>query len=324
MPSTNPRLARLWRVPWAEACALALLVGTSALADGRDQALEADALFEKARALLKAGHAEDACPLLEKSHKLDPALGTLLNLADCNERIGKLASAYLLFNEAKAWADRTREHVRSAAAAEHLAALRSRLSWLALSADDPPPALTVRVNEATIALGPTAQSVPVDSGEITVIATCDGYERFTSTLRVGTAQTVAVVIPHLRSMGATAAGAARAESLPRATGAVQPPTAVPPRALEVERSRSSSGPVSAIAGGAVASVSAVIGLGWSFATYQRLAAQQPGQINASSPTVTRGDFDALRVVYPVSWVAAVVGVAALVAGTIWWLWGTSL
>src|SRR4051812_18222858 len=75
-------------------------------------AQQAEALFQRARALLKADVPNEACPLLEKSHTLDPALGTLMNLADCEERTHHLVAAYMHFNDAAAWAERTHESQR--------------------------------------------------------------------------------------------------------------------------------------------------------------------------------------------------------------------
>src|SRR5687768_12791848 len=58
-------------------------------------------LFEEGRAELQAGRPDAACKKFEQSIRKDPrAVGTLLNLALCNERQGKIASALALFVEA--------------------------------------------------------------------------------------------------------------------------------------------------------------------------------------------------------------------------------
>lgn len=43
---------------------------------------------------MKRGDAVAACPMFAESQKLDPAPGTLLNLSECEERIGKLMDAW--------------------------------------------------------------------------------------------------------------------------------------------------------------------------------------------------------------------------------------
>ena len=59
---------------------------------------EADHLFDEGRALLAKGNADAACTKFEQSIAKDPrAVGTLLNLALCNERRGKVATALRLF-----------------------------------------------------------------------------------------------------------------------------------------------------------------------------------------------------------------------------------
>lgn len=53
----------------------------------------ADALFREARDLVQAGKIAQACPKFAESYRLDPAPGTLYNLAECEEKDGKIASS---------------------------------------------------------------------------------------------------------------------------------------------------------------------------------------------------------------------------------------
>jgi hypothetical protein len=53
----------------------------------------ADELFVRARGLMKTGDCAGALPLLERSHGLEPTLGTRLNMAMCEARLGKLTQA---------------------------------------------------------------------------------------------------------------------------------------------------------------------------------------------------------------------------------------
>lgn len=82
------------------ALAVVLLAGV-ARAQPTDVA-KADTLFREGRALMKNGDYETACPKLEESYRLDPAAGTGINLGDCFEKQGKVASALLAYQAARA------------------------------------------------------------------------------------------------------------------------------------------------------------------------------------------------------------------------------
>jgi hypothetical protein len=75
------------------ACAAISMVSAVALADTPDPAA-AEALFREGRERAEAGDWGKACPLFVESNRLDFALGTSMNLAACEEHIGKIASAW--------------------------------------------------------------------------------------------------------------------------------------------------------------------------------------------------------------------------------------
>ena len=79
-------------------------IGTTqaAFAQPVDSPLAAEDLFQRGTALMTAQAYTEACPMLAESYRLDPAGGTLQNLAVCYERQGKWASAYTRFQELRA------------------------------------------------------------------------------------------------------------------------------------------------------------------------------------------------------------------------------
>lgn len=70
-----------------------------------DNRKKADALFKQGKKLMADKRYADACEAFEKSQKLDPAIGTLLNAAKCYEEWGKLGRAYLAYQAAEKMAN---------------------------------------------------------------------------------------------------------------------------------------------------------------------------------------------------------------------------
>jgi hypothetical protein len=113
---------------WAAAAAVVGLLGPRpALAD---DSKEADETFHAGRALLKDKRYADACPKFEESERQDPASGTLLALAYCQELSGLLATSWTNYIAAAELAEREGHTDRQAAATERAQALAARLSKL--------------------------------------------------------------------------------------------------------------------------------------------------------------------------------------------------
>jgi hypothetical protein len=154
----------------ARALALALALSLphlalvpSARADGG--ASLAESLFEQGLAAMNGGDLERACRLFAESQRADPGGGTLLNLALCHERAGRLATAWAHYKEALSAARRDARVDRIAFAEEHIEALEPRLPRLAVGIEDPAP--DMRGTLDGVALPSVAWGVvsPVDPGE---------------------------------------------------------------------------------------------------------------------------------------------------------------
>ena len=93
-------LASRWRcsryTAGAALSAYLLLAPSPARAD----ALTAEALFQSGREAMEKGDARTACERFQESYRLDPTAGTALNLGNCRERLGQLASAWQRYEEA--------------------------------------------------------------------------------------------------------------------------------------------------------------------------------------------------------------------------------
>lgn len=154
----------------AALCGFLLLFAATVSAQARDPAA-AEAMFLQGRQALASGDYQAACPKFAESQRLDPAAGTLMNLAACEEKIGKLASAWQHWKEAID--SLARDDNRIAFARSRVDDLEKHLSWLAvaLAPGTDPRAVVMR---DSVELGKASQGVPlpVDPGDhsVTVIA----------------------------------------------------------------------------------------------------------------------------------------------------------
>ena len=139
------------------------LIGLFLAADVHAQsaAATAEQLFRDANALLAKGQTHDACTKFAESQKLDPQLGTLLNLATCHEKEGKAATAWSEFSELVDQAGRQQDKKRLTYG--KVAELDSQLPHLQLRV----PAGTAELRLDGVVLGEGAWSslLPVDPGD---------------------------------------------------------------------------------------------------------------------------------------------------------------
>lgn len=154
------------------AALLGALAPRTALAQARDPA-GAEALFREGRALSDAGDIAGACAKFRESDRLDPALGTTFNIADCEERLGRLARAWTLFDEVSQRLPAADK--RRAVAQKRAAALEPRLPKLSIRLAAGAPEGT-RVVRDGVELGSASHgsALPVDPGEHVVVVSAPG------------------------------------------------------------------------------------------------------------------------------------------------------
>jgi len=139
----------------------------------------AETLFFTARGMMEAGRYAEACGKLTESYRLDAAAGTLLNLAVCNQKIGKIASAWGEFRDAQAEARRMNRADREKLATDSIAAIQPELPFLAINV--PPLVRVIRGFEITrngVPLQGAAwdTELPVDPGDVEVVERAPGYK----------------------------------------------------------------------------------------------------------------------------------------------------
>jgi hypothetical protein len=174
----------------------------------------AESLFTDARRLMQAGDYEHACPKLEASRRLEPALGTTLNLGDCYDKLGRTASAWAEFKSAAAEAQKAGDAVRKTTALERAAALEPKLSRLQINVADP--GVSVLRNGDPVSAAVLGSAIPVDPGSYELEARAPGKVAWSQDVVVrGAGALVQVDIPAL----ADDAGAP-AEGLPAPAGPI--------------------------------------------------------------------------------------------------------
>lgn len=189
-------------------------------ADKPDPQVEkADQLFAEARALMQSNLSE-ACKKFDESLRYNPAaIGTLLNVALCDEKLGRIASAVVKFTEAR---DRSREqglpeHLR--ASEDHLAVLVPQVPHLAIRLTQPLPETKVLVDDQVYALTALGD-IPIDPGEHVVVVSAPDRLPHRATLVIAPAERKAIVIPALERVVTVTSSRRRIGQIATLTGGV--------------------------------------------------------------------------------------------------------
>ena len=140
------------------------------------QSADAEALFRDGRALIKKGDLAGGCDKLAASEHIESSVGTLLNLGDCREKLGKMASAWAAFRKAEAMAQRAgTDEKRRAEAARRAGLLEPKLSNIVVIVAHPIPELVVRRDDEVVDPATLGTPLPVDAGKVTISAEAPGY-----------------------------------------------------------------------------------------------------------------------------------------------------
>lgn len=179
------RLGATW-VATLGACVALLGVAAPSHAEpsGAERAA-AESLFQSATSAMNAGNFAAACEKFEGSLQLDAALGTMMRLGDCYDRVGKSASAWAMFHDAESLAHTRDEAAREQMATERIADLEKRLSLVRITfAFTPPPDLVLRVDGAVIPRASFNGSLPLDPGARRIEVTAPERRTWSTTLQV--------------------------------------------------------------------------------------------------------------------------------------------
>lgn len=166
----------------AAALALVFALGATSLrahAQGTSRQAAAQSLFDEARAHFDRGEWDAACEKFTSSQQLDPRGGTLLNLALCREKQGRIGSAWTAFAEARNLSSKEGRAERVSFAEKKLRELEPSVPKVIVVVDQAQPAdLAVRLDGEELPRAAWNVGVPVDPGAHLVEATARGLRPF--------------------------------------------------------------------------------------------------------------------------------------------------
>lgn len=179
---------------------VACLLAVPAAAQTDADRAAAQALFDEAQQLKEEGNLKAACTKFEKSMDLDPAVGTQLNLADCYERQGRTASAWVNYSEASQL-DQA-DSRRAQFARDRAEALKPKLTRMRLEVAGRAPGMTITRDGQPIPEATWGTSVPVDPGSYELLAKAPGKLPWREDVEIaGEGEVVTVEVPALADAG---------------------------------------------------------------------------------------------------------------------------
>ena len=155
--------------------ALIVQPGRHAVAQTHDAAA-GETLFQEGRRLMRNREFGPACAKLEESYRLDPATGTLLNLAECEEQLGRTATAWQHWRTA---ADQMPSgDKRRSTAIGRAAGLEKNLARLTITLPpSAPPNAVVKRDGVALGAASLGLALPVDPGNHMLVVIAPGREK---------------------------------------------------------------------------------------------------------------------------------------------------
>ncbi|HMI82945.1 MAG TPA: hypothetical protein VK550_02570 [Polyangiaceae bacterium] len=169
---------------------------------------DAETLASAAAALVERGDYLQACTKYEASARLDPGARRFMKLAECQERAGLPARAWMAFGDALDWAQSRGDKALAVSARDNAKRLEAKLGRIEIVV---PPnneieGLQIRRDGALVAEAVRGVPVPVDPGLHVVSATAPGRSAWSTTIGLSPGKTtVSVVVPFLDELRETAA-----------------------------------------------------------------------------------------------------------------------
>ncbi|MDI1445549.1 hypothetical protein [Polyangium sp. 6x1] len=193
---------------------LSALVTASLAPLAMADAADAEALLKEGKKLVTEKKYDEACPKIAESYKLSPSPATLLDLALCHEKQGKLATAWGEMLDAEADARKAGRADVEARARGNSKAIEPKLPRVTVSVATNTPGIEIAIDGQKIDLGALGKGRPVDPGEHKIVASAPGHKPWETTLSLKQAERKSVVVPALVEDGSAAATPDKAPDKP--------------------------------------------------------------------------------------------------------------
>jgi hypothetical protein len=155
----------------------------------------AEKLFQDGRTALTNKEVDKACDAFRASEELEPRVGTLLNLGDCEELRKRVASAWNVFIDARDLATKVKDD-RGAKAGRRAKALEPRLPYLTLDVQRVP-GLVVQRDGSDVPVAEWDHELPIDPRTYEMTASAPGYKPWSSRIVLVEGQHLHVAVPEL-------------------------------------------------------------------------------------------------------------------------------
>ena len=155
-------------------------------------------LLAEGRVLLQKKRFEEACDKIEESVRLEAIVEAQLELAGCQEQIGRLASAWSGFTTVATRARATKQAALAKTASTRARRLDRRVPRLVLVVPESLATADLEVKRNGVPIDATAWSKPilVDPGPQRVAVTAPGMQRWLVVVRAEEGATVRAELPH--------------------------------------------------------------------------------------------------------------------------------
>jgi hypothetical protein len=141
----------------------------------KDDVARAEARFHAGEQLFDDNQFDAACAAFDESERLDPQLGTLLNLAFCEERIGKTATAWHEYNVCAVWAEQRGQHDRQTWALRRALEVGRKVSLVLFDVRAAVEGYTIEIDGSRVPPSEWGMPLSVDPGEHLVRVSVRGH-----------------------------------------------------------------------------------------------------------------------------------------------------